>query len=110
MQCARLGFPAYYQRRSRRQRGALKGADTAGTEPFGYRYFDRRTGPTTDDLTKETAAQLMGKGLVMDMHSLERVEAYFKARRIEMTENNKKQALCPEGAWCSTTITVQHRD
>ena len=30
--------------RSRRQRGALKGADTAGTEPFGYRYFDRRTG------------------------------------------------------------------
>ena len=55
-------------------------------------------GPTQDDLTKETAAQLMGKGLVMDMHSLERVEAYFKARRIEMTENNKKQALCPEGA------------
>ena len=29
---------------SRRQRGALKGADTAGAEPFGYRYFDRRTG------------------------------------------------------------------
>jgi len=55
-------------------------------------------GPTTDDLTKETAALLMGKKLVTDQHSLERVKAYFQVRGIEMTENNKKQALVPEGA------------
>ena len=55
-------------------------------------------GPTYDDLTKETAAKLMGRKLIMDSESLARIEARAKSFGFEMTENNKKQALIPEGS------------
>ena len=97
-QCARLGLSCYYQSVVGDNAVRLKEQIQQALDRSDIVILTGGLGPTTDDLTKETAAQLMGKGLVMDMHSLERVEAYFKARRIEMTENNKKQALCPEGA------------
>ena len=97
-QCARLGLSCYYQSVVGDNAVRLKEQIQQALNRSDIVILTGGLGPTTDDLTKETAAQLMGKGLVMDMHSLERVEAYFKARRIEMTENNKKQALCPEGA------------
>ena len=55
-------------------------------------------GPTYDDLTKETAAELMGRSMYMHEESLKRMEERFKNRGLTMTENNKKQALMPEGA------------
>ena len=55
-------------------------------------------GPTYDDLTKETVAEYFGREMRLDTHSLERIEAYFKRTRRAMTENNKKQAMMPEGA------------
>ncbi len=55
-------------------------------------------GPTYDDLTKETAAKLMGRSMHMHEESLERMKARFDKRGITMTENNKKQALMPEGS------------
>lgn len=55
-------------------------------------------GPTYDDLTKEVVADLLGKKLVMDSQALENIENIFKRRNVEMTDNNKKQALVPEGA------------
>lgn len=55
-------------------------------------------GPTYDDLTKETAARLMGRSMYMHEESLDRMMARFEKRGITMTENNKKQALMPEGA------------
>ena len=55
-------------------------------------------GPTYDDLTKETAAKLMGRTMYMHEESLTRMMARFEKRGIAMTENNKKQALMPEGA------------
>ncbi len=54
-------------------------------------------GPTYDDLTKETVAEVFGKKLVLDRESLERIEGYFARRGRVMTENNRKQALLPEG-------------
>ena len=54
-------------------------------------------GPTYDDLTKETAAELFGRGMVMHEPSLGRIEAFFKKIGREMTENNKKQAMMPDG-------------
>ena len=56
-------------------------------------------GPTYDDLTKETAAKLMKRSLVVDERTLGRIEARAKAFGFEMTENNKKQALIPEGSF-----------
>lgn len=55
-------------------------------------------GPTPDDLTKESAAEVLGLELIEDKHSRERIEAYFKASGRIPTENNWKQALVPEGA------------
>ena len=55
-------------------------------------------GPTYDDLTKETVAQLFGKKMVLHQESLERIERFFKYYNRVMTENNRKQAYMPEGA------------
>ena len=55
-------------------------------------------GPTFDDLTKETAAAVFGRGMAMHKPSLDRMTAYFAAVGRTMTENNKKQALMPTGA------------
>lgn len=55
-------------------------------------------GPTADDLTKETAARVFGRKMQCHIPSLERIEAYFAATGRVMTENNKKQAMMPEGA------------
>jgi nicotinamide-nucleotide amidase len=55
-------------------------------------------GPTNDDLTKETAAAIAGKPLVLDQKSLEWIESYFSKLGRKMTENNRKQAYFPEGS------------
>ncbi len=54
-------------------------------------------GPTEDDLTKETVAQVLGLPLVLDQPSLDWIRTYFTKMGRKMTENNYKQALIPEG-------------
>ncbi len=56
-------------------------------------------GPTKDDLTKEVTAKVFGRKLVEDEHTKERIAGYFSRMRSgNVTENNWKQALVPEGA------------
>lgn len=52
-------------------------------------------GPTQDDLTKETAAELMGLEMEVNEAWLKNLEVIFKDR---MTPNNLKQADIPKGA------------
>jgi nicotinamide-nucleotide amidase len=54
-------------------------------------------GPTSDDLTKEAAAAVLGRRLLPDGASRAAIEGYFAAVGRRMTENNLKQALIPEG-------------
>jgi len=54
-------------------------------------------GPTYDDLTKETIAELMGKKMVLNDEAHRRIKEYFDSRNRVMTENNVKQAYMPEG-------------
>jgi len=55
-------------------------------------------GPTKDDLTKEVTARVLGKELVEDVHSRERIKSYFIDRNVkDITSNNWKQALVMEG-------------
>ncbi len=54
-------------------------------------------GPTYDDLTKETVAEVLGLPMTCDEASLERIKAYFAATGREMTKNNEKQAYVPLG-------------
>ncbi len=55
-------------------------------------------GPTDDDLTKETVAKALGMTLKDDAETLERIRVFFESRGREMKDNNRKQALVPEGA------------
>lgn len=57
-------------------------------------------GPTKDDLTKEVTAKVFGRELYEDAHTKERIQSYFDQPGLkkEITPNNWKQALVPEGA------------
>jgi nicotinamide-nucleotide amidase len=55
-------------------------------------------GPTADDMTKEIAAEVFGRKMELHQPSLTRIERYFAATGREMTPNNRKQAMMPEGA------------
>ena len=55
-------------------------------------------GPTMDDITKETIAEHWGLPMAPDQPTLDRIESYFRSRGRQMSPNNLKQALFPEGA------------
>ena len=55
-------------------------------------------GPTRDDLTSEVLAQAFRLERVQNEEALETIRAFFRSVGREMTENNAKQALFPEGA------------
>ena len=96
--CAALGLSCYYQTVVGDNRDRLAATLRTGLERSDILILTGGLGPTQDDLTKETAAEVFGQPLQMDAHSLERIEAFFQERGLEMTENNRKQALVPSGA------------
>ncbi len=49
-------------------------------------------GPTDDDLTRETIAELVGEEPVIDERLLEELTGFFRGRGQEMPERNRKQA------------------
>ena len=55
-------------------------------------------GPTKDDLTKETVAELFGRKMQMHNESLANIRAYFERTGRVMSKNNEKQAMMPKGA------------
>lgn len=97
-QCAALGLSCYYQSVVGDNALRLRAVLESALERSDIVILSGGLGPTTDDLTKETVAEVMDMPLLMDAHSLERIENFFSTRGLEMTENNKKQALVPRGA------------
>ncbi|WP_309489729.1 competence/damage-inducible protein A [Oceaniferula flava] len=55
-------------------------------------------GPTSDDISREAAAEVLGVDLITDEAALRSLEAFFASRGRPMAESNKKQALNPVGA------------
>jgi competence/damage-inducible protein CinA-like protein len=55
-------------------------------------------GPTEDDLTRETVAELLGRKLKRNDAILRHIEGRFRALGREMPEVNVRQAMIPEGA------------
>jgi len=55
-------------------------------------------GPTSDDITRDLIAQLLGKKLRLDGAVLEHIKKRFAARKVAMPKTNEVQALVPEGA------------
>jgi nicotinamide-nucleotide amidase len=54
-------------------------------------------GPTVDDMTKEAVAKFLGLPLYEDNYIKEKLVNFFKSHQLNMTQNNLKQALIPEG-------------
>ena len=97
--CALLGLSCYFQtvvgdnqeRMERTIRLAVSRSDIV--------ILSGGLGPTKDDLTKETAAEIFGRKLVEDPHTRERILNYFvRMKKENITGNNWKQALVPENA------------
>lgn len=97
-QCARLGLSCFYQTVVGDNEGRLAGVLETALERSDVVILSGGLGPTQDDLTKETAAGVMGKKMCLDAHTKERIQEYFSARNLEITDNNWKQAMTPEGA------------
>lgn len=55
-------------------------------------------GPTQDDLTKETVAEVCNDKLVVHQESLDKIKNFFEVTGKTMTENNIKQAYLPAKA------------
>lgn len=55
-------------------------------------------GPTDDDITRETVAELLGLQLQLNQDWLEKLEKFFLDRGYQMPRANRKQALMFEGS------------
>jgi nicotinamide-nucleotide amidase len=55
-------------------------------------------GPTEDDLTRETVAELLRRQLKLDEKILDGIKARFRSFNREMPDINVRQAMVPEGA------------
>ena len=97
-QCAVLGLSCFYQTVVGDNEARLAQVLETALGRSDIIILSGGLGPTRDDLTKETAARVMGKELHMDEHSRKRIEDFFTKRGLELTDNNWKQAMVPEGA------------
>ncbi|MGV3663244.1 MAG: competence/damage-inducible protein A [Prosthecobacter sp.] len=55
-------------------------------------------GPTNDDLTRESMAELLSLNLDLDEGVVTQLQEYFAKRGRKMSESNKRQAMVPRGA------------
>jgi nicotinamide-nucleotide amidase len=56
-------------------------------------------GPTSDDLTRDRVASLLGCGLHEDSSVVKQIEAFFAARNRSMPDRTRIQAQVPDGAF-----------
>lgn len=97
-QCARLGLSCFYQSVVGDNEERLTQVLDMAAGRSDIVILSGGLGPTKDDLTKETAAKYFGKKCFMDESVKAEITEYFQKMGREITENNWKQALVPEGA------------
>lgn len=55
-------------------------------------------GPTVDDMTRQGVAAATGRGLIFHQELLDKIAERFSGFRVNMTENNRRQAYLPDDA------------
>ncbi|MBE6636500.1 MAG: competence/damage-inducible protein A [Ruminococcaceae bacterium] len=95
---ASLGISQYYQTVVGDNRERLDAAIRLASSRSQLLIVTGGLGPTYDDITKETAAAVFGRELILDEESLSRIRSFFDRRGKIMTDNNIKQAMMPVGA------------
>ena len=99
--CRRLADLGYVVTRQVAVPDTAPGIQSAVREALGRADLIIATGglgPTSDDLTRDLIAQLLGKKLRLDDAVFSHIKKRFAARNLPMPKNNEVQALVPEGA------------
>jgi len=97
--CAGLGLAMYYQSVVGDNEERMTASFRQAFERSDVVILTGGLGPTEDDLTKEVCAKVLGLPLVLHERSRQRIADYFiRTSRKNITENNWKQAMIPEGA------------
>ena len=81
-QCARLGLSCFYQTVVGDNAGRLAQTLHTALSRSDVLILSGGLGPTQDDLTKETAAGVMGMALTRDEHTAKRLQEYFSRRKL----------------------------
>ncbi len=97
-ECVSLGLSCYHQQVVGDNHDRLKGAFELALSRADIVLVSGGLGPTEDDLTKETAAEVCGLELIEHKPSMDALKSYFAKRGMTLTENNYKQAYMPVGA------------
>jgi nicotinamide-nucleotide amidase len=78
--------------------GAVREAITEAASRSDVVLVSGGLGPTNDDVTRESTAELLGLELRMDAVERARLEAYFAKRNKVPAESNLRQVMVPAGA------------
>jgi nicotinamide-nucleotide amidase len=97
-QLAQLGIPHYYQTVVGDNSVRLQRAIAIACDRARLLIFTGGLGPTPDDLTTETLAHFFDVPLTERSEIIEDITQKYAERGRVLTENNRKQALLPEGA------------
>lgn len=95
--CAGLGLSCYYQDVVGDNEQRLYDTISTALARADILLLSGGLGPTQDDLTKEVAAKVMQKPLYLHEESKAAIQQFFEKRGMEITDNNWKQAMVPEG-------------
>jgi len=94
---AELGIPSFHQTVVGDNFERLDVAIRTAVERSGCVLMTGGLGPTRDDITMEAASRYARRPLLLDADSLATLEGHFVAMGREMTDNNRKQAMFPQG-------------
>ncbi len=92
-----LGLNVLYQSVVGDNPGRLKAAVELARSRADVLITTGGLGPTCDDLTKQTLAEVFGRELVFHPECAEDIRCFFARMGKEMTENNLQQAYLPAG-------------
>lgn len=95
---AKLGIDVYHQSVVGDNSERLKSCLAHAMEQSDLIITTGGLGPTYDDITKETVAELFGLPMELNETSLQEIKSFFARIDRPMTDNNKKQAVMPKGA------------
>ncbi len=95
---AKLGINVYYHETVGDNRPRIMDTIGRALERSDLVITTGGLGPTSDDITKETIAEVTERQLVADETELEKIHSFFKSINREMTPNNIKQAYVPQGS------------
>lgn len=95
---ANAGIPVYYHTAVGDNPDRLRAVAKLAFSRSDLVIFSGGLGPTTDDITAEAVADVLGLPLIPDERAWEEILSYFHMRGRTPTENNQKQCLVPKGA------------